>query len=152
MARVWAWRRPQTGRILLLISSLYVNQAVEFGSSGTVNAVRAIRAVRDSIMKVSVVILVWNSASTIEACLASLPAGLTVSHEVIVVDNGSRDQTVSLLRDRFPHVRIIANRKNRGVAPARNQGIRYARGEYILILDDDTSCASQRVGSARSVA
>ena len=89
-------------------------------------------------MKVSVVILAWNSASTIEACLDSLPAGLTVSHEVIVVDNGSRDQTVSLLRGRFPHVRIIANRKNLGVAPARNQGIRSAQGEYILILDDDT--------------
>ena len=89
-------------------------------------------------MKVSVVILAWNSASRIEACLASLPAGLTVSHEVIVVDNGSRDRTVSVLRNRFPHVRIIANRKNRGVAPARNQGIRSAQGEYILILDDDT--------------
>ena len=89
-------------------------------------------------MKVSVVILAWNSARKIEACLASLPAGLTASHEVIVVDNGSRDLTVSVLRDRFPQVRIIANRKNLGVAPARNQGIRCARGEYILILDDDT--------------
>ena len=46
-----------------------------------------------STMKVSVVILAWNSASTIEACLASLPAGLTVGHEVIVVDNGSRGPT-----------------------------------------------------------
>ena len=53
-------------------------------------------------MKVSIVILVWNSVSKIEACLASLPAGLTVSYEVVVVDNGSRDQTVSLLRARFP--------------------------------------------------
>lgn len=89
-------------------------------------------------MKVSVIILAWNSARKIEACLASLPAGLTVSHEVIVVDNGSRDRTVAVLRNRYPQVRIIANRKNRGVAPARNQGIRYAQGEYILILDDDT--------------
>ena len=53
-------------------------------------------------MKVSVIILVWNSARKIEACLASLPAGLTVSHEVIVVDNGSRDRTVAVLRNRFP--------------------------------------------------
>ena len=89
-------------------------------------------------MKVSVVILTWNSARKIQTCLESLPAGLTVAHEVIVVDNGSRDDTVALLRGRFPNVRIIANCNNRGVAPARNQGIRCARGEYILILDDDT--------------
>ncbi len=89
-------------------------------------------------MTVSVVILTWNSASAIEACLTSLPAGLTVSHEVIVVDNGSQDQTLAVLRSRFPHVQIIANPSNRGVAPARNQGIRRARGEYLLILDDDT--------------
>lgn len=89
-------------------------------------------------MKVSVVILTWNSVPAIETCLASLPAGLTVSHEVIVVDNGSQDRTVALLNSRFPHVRIIANQKNRGVAPARNQGLRCAQGEYVLILDDDT--------------
>ena len=89
-------------------------------------------------MKVSVVILTWNSVPEIETCLASLPDGLTVSHEVIVVDNGSRDQTVSVLKTRFPHVSIIANQYNRGVAPARNQGLRCARGEYVLILDDDT--------------
>ena len=89
-------------------------------------------------MKVSVVILTWNSASSIEACLASLPAGLTASHEVIVVDNGSQDRTLAVLRARFPAVQIMENPHNRGVAPARNQGIRRARGDYILILDDDT--------------
>ena len=89
-------------------------------------------------MKVSVVILTWNSASSIEACLASLPAGLTVGHEVIVVDNGSRDRTLAVLRSSFPAVQIIENPHNRGVAPARNQGIRRARGDYVLILDDDT--------------
>ena len=89
-------------------------------------------------MKVSVVILTWNSASSIEACLASLPAGLTVGHEVIVVDNGSQDRTLAVLRASFPAVQIMENPHNRGVAPARNQGIRRARGDYVLILDDDT--------------
>ena len=89
-------------------------------------------------MKVSVVILTWNSVHEIERCLGSLPKGLTTSHEVIVVDNGSHDQTVSLVRTQFPHVQIIENRHNCGVAPARNQGLRRACGEYILILDDDT--------------
>ncbi len=74
-------------------------------------------------MKVSVVILTWNSASSIEACLASLPAGLTVGHEVIVVDNGSRDQTVSLLRDQLSRMfSIIA--KTRKTVGLRRRGIR----------------------------
>ena len=89
-------------------------------------------------MKVSVVILTWNSVPEIERCLASLPDGLTQDHEVIVIDNGSQDQTVSLITARFPHVRIIENSHNRGVAAARNQGLRSADGEYVLILDDDT--------------
>ncbi len=89
-------------------------------------------------MKVSVVILTWNSLPAIEACLASLLGSTTVSREVIVVDNGSQDQTVKVLRARFPSVQVIENRHNRGVAPARNQGLRRSRGEYVLILDDDT--------------
>ena len=56
-------------------------------------------------MKVSVVILTWNSLPAIEACLASLPDSVMVSHDlhdVIVVDNGSQDQTLEVLRSRFP--------------------------------------------------
>ena len=138
LARLWAWRRLRRGRLLQLIPALCVDQAVVRSSPGQIPAARTSRSIRNATMKVSIIVLAWNSAQRIEACLASLPAGLTASHEVIVVDNGSQDQTVSVLRARFPHVRIIANRKNRGVAPARNQGIRCAQGEYILILDDDT--------------
>ena len=89
-------------------------------------------------MKVSIVILTWNSVPEIEACLASLAEGVTLSHEVIVVDNGSQDQTCRLVQKTWPTVRLVRNPQNRGVAPARNQGIRLAGGEYIVILDDDT--------------
>ncbi len=88
--------------------------------------------------KVSFVILTWNSVENIASCLASLPASLTCSFEVIVVDNGSQDGTVDTIKKHFPTVRIIQNSTNSGVACARNQGIRASRGQYVLILDDDT--------------
>ena len=89
-------------------------------------------------MKVSIIILTWNSASEIAACLASLVEGVRLDHEVIVVDNGSQDQTCRLVQHTCPRARLVRNSHNRGVAPARNQGIRLAAGEYIVILDDDT--------------
>jgi hypothetical protein len=89
--------------------------------------------------KASVVILTWNSRGVVEACLSSLPQGLTsYSFEVIVVDNGSHDQTPAVVREEYPWAQLVLNRTNRGVAPARNQGIRIAQGEYVILLDDDT--------------
>lgn len=94
---------------------------------------------QDRQVTVSIVILTWNSEQNIGACLGSLHRGLSAfSSEVIVIDNGSRDQTCSVVREALPPAQLICNPENRGVAPARNQGIRLAQGEYILILDDDT--------------
>ena len=88
---------------------------------------------------VSIIILTWNSEQHIGTCLASLERGLgTFSSEVIVIDNGSSDRTRSIIREALPGVRLVSNPENRGVAPARNQGIRLAQGKYVLILDDDT--------------
>lgn len=90
-------------------------------------------------IKASIVILTWNSLEVIRACLASLPQGLArFSREVIVVDNGSRDPTPAIFRREFPWMRLLINRRNLGVARARNQGIAVSQGEYIILLDDDT--------------
>jgi N-acetylglucosaminyl-diphospho-decaprenol L-rhamnosyltransferase len=88
---------------------------------------------------VSVIILTWNSEKYVERCLASLMDSLaSMNYEIILVDNGSTDHTLGIVRKSFPHVSIIVNEKNVGVAPARNQGIRASHGTYILILDIDT--------------
>ena len=90
-------------------------------------------------IKASVLILSWNSTDVLGPCLASLPPGFTSQdYEVIVVDNGSRGLTPAALRYAFPWMQLVVNRKNRGVAPARNQGMRLTQGEYIILLDDDT--------------
>lgn len=86
----------------------------------------------------SVVILTWNSRALLETCLAALPAATAGrTSETIVVDNGSRDGTAELLAGR-PELVLIRNPANRGVAPARNQGLRAARGTYVALLDVDT--------------
>ncbi|MDE0510627.1 MAG: glycosyltransferase family 2 protein, partial [Gammaproteobacteria bacterium] len=94
---------------------------------------------QDQQVTVSIIILTWNSEQQIGACLASLDRGLSeFPSEVIVIDNGSQDQTCAVIRKVRPDAQLLCNLENRGVAPARNQGIQLARGEYALILDDDT--------------
>ena len=89
--------------------------------------------------RLSVIILTWNQRDVLHRCLCSLmPAIEGISHEVIVVDNGSSDGSLQMLEQSFPEVTVIANAENRGVAAARNQGITASTGRYILILDNDT--------------
>ena len=63
--------------------------------------------------------------------------GLTREPEVIVVDNGSADGSVEMLRSQFPRVRLIGNHENRGFCAATNQGMGAAAGEFISLLNND---------------
>ena len=95
-------------------------------------------------ISVSIVILTWNSQAEIAACLSSLASGLTrFSSEVIVIDNGSQDASCTIVRETLPSARLVCNTTNRGVAPARNQGLDLAHGKYVLMLDDDTVVQAQ---------
>jgi GT2 family glycosyltransferase len=86
----------------------------------------------------SIVILTWNSRALLADCLAALPAATApLTCEIIVVDNGSRDDTATLLAAR-PDLVVVRNQRNRGVAPGRNPGLRLARGEFVALLDVDT--------------
>src|SRR3954451_23891766 len=81
--------------------------------------------------EVSVVVVTYDSGEWIERCLASV-AGL----ETVVVDNGSRDGTVELVRERFPGVRLI-ERENDGLAAGWNAGIAATDRPYVLLLTSD---------------
>jgi len=86
-------------------------------------------------MKLSVIVVTWNSAADIEACIDSINSG--AEFEVIVVDNASSDATLGLLRQHH-HLKLVENQRNRGYAAANNQGVRLATGEYVLLLNPDT--------------
>ena len=87
----------------------------------------------------AVVLLTWNSRQHVEACLRSLASAAPGrSLQLVVVDNGSTDGTVEAVREFAPDAELLCNAENRGVAPARNQGLRRVRAPYGILLDIDT--------------
>ena len=75
----------------------------------------------------SIVIVSFNTRQLLKECLDSVYASLaesTLTSEVIVVDNASRDDSAAMVRKHFPQVRLIANEDNRGFAAANNQALR----------------------------
>jgi len=86
---------------------------------------------------VSAVVLSYDGRELLEAILPSLAAQTSPPHEVIVVDNGSRDDTLAYLAVSWPAVRVVAIPLNIGVAAALNRGVAAARGEYVALLNND---------------
>ena len=85
---------------------------------------------------VSVVIPTFNRASVITRALGSVLLQTHPPEEIVVVDDGSTDDTAERVRAEFPGVRLI-EQENRGVSAARNAGIRAATGTWIALLDSD---------------
>ncbi|MFA5928097.1 MAG: glycosyltransferase family 2 protein [Candidatus Margulisiibacteriota bacterium] len=90
--------------------------------------------------ELSIIIVSYNNAQLLEDCIASIKASMPIgtAPEVIVVDNNSADNTVAMLQNKFPEVKLILNKDNKGFAAANNQGIRIAQGEYVMLLNNDT--------------
>ena len=90
-------------------------------------------------MKLSIVIVNYNVRFFLEHCLHAVDKAIQgVDAEVFVVDNNSVDGSVDMVHEKFPWVRLMANRENVGFSRANNQAIREAKGEYILLLNPDT--------------
>jgi methionine biosynthesis protein MetW len=96
--------------------------------------------------KIAVVILNWNGKDDTVECLQSLTGLDYANYEVIVVDNGSADGSVNVIRSRFPTIPIIETKSNLGYAGGNNVGIRRALdagAEYLLLLNNDTTVDPQ---------
>jgi len=86
---------------------------------------------------VSVIVVNWNGKNCLGECLESLCNQSFLDFEIIVVDNGSTDGSIEIVRSRFPECRIILNPSNYGFAKGNNQGINEAKGKYIALLNND---------------
>lgn len=88
-------------------------------------------------MQISILIVTYNSANFINACLDSILLQQDVSLEIIVVDNASQDNTVSLIQSYGEKVKLFINKENKGFSTANNQAFLQARGKYLFLLNPD---------------
>lgn len=90
-------------------------------------------------MDLSIIIVNYNTKLLTLHCLESVYRSQTAyTYEVILIDNKSTDGSVEAIRSAYPQVHLIANDENVGFGRANNQGIRIAKGRYILLLNSDT--------------
>lgn len=97
-------------------------------------------------MKLSVIIVNYNGKDMTLDCLESIYSRLqNIDFEIFLVDNASNDETAEAVSSDFPEVNVIANKENLGFSRANNQGIREAKGDYILLLNNDTLVESSDI-------
>jgi N-acetylglucosaminyl-diphospho-decaprenol L-rhamnosyltransferase len=88
---------------------------------------------------IDVVIPTWDGRDLLARCLESL-AAQTVDHRVIVVDNGSTDETPALVRDCFPTVDLIELDRNYGFAAGVNRGVAHGAAPVVILVNNDVEC------------
>lgn len=98
----------------------------------------------------SIIITTYKTKDLLKTCLQSLfqdLKGLSITTEVLVIDNASHDGTVEMVREDYPSVMLIENQENVGLARALNQGIEIARGRYLLTMDSDVEILEDCIGT-----
>ena len=106
---------------------------------------------KDSNFDVAVIIVTYNSADQIENCLRSAyEQSSSISQEVIVVDNGSQDDTVLIIKDKFPQVRLYDTGENLGFAKACNLAASESTASYYLQLNPDTMVLDKAIDRVRN--
>lgn len=103
-------------------------------------------------MKISIVTVTWNSARTVGDTLASVNAQTHPDVEHIVVDGGSTDDTLAVVRGEGRRVARLVSEPDQGIYDAMNKGLRLATGEVVGLLNSDDFLASPRVLSAIAAA
>lgn len=91
-------------------------------------------------LKVSVIVPVYNVENYIRKCLESLVEQTLEEIEIIIVNDGTKDNSMSIIKefaDKYPQKIVILEKENGGLSDARNYAIPHAKGEYIAFLDSD---------------
>jgi len=91
-------------------------------------------------LKIYSIVVTYNGSKFIKDCFGSLINSKVINHSILAIDNGSNDDTVSLIRKYFPQVEIIENGKNLGFGKANNIGLKKAlndNADYVFLLNQD---------------
>ena len=89
-------------------------------------------------MDISFIIVNWNTKDLLQDCLDSIiKTSEALTCEIIVVDNASSDGSMAMLAAKYPQVKTIANKENRGFGAANNQGFAVMQGRYALLVNTD---------------
>lgn len=93
----------------------------------------------------SVIVVTYNSENVIKRCIDSIL--VEGPHEIIVVDSGSADETIKILRDSYPAVSFFELEGNPGYGSCVNHAVRQATSEYLIVLNPDTKLHSGSIGT-----
>ncbi len=105
---------------------------------------------RSASAQLDICIVSWRTRDLLRGCLGSVVGQPEVA-EVVVVDNGSGDGTVEMVKAEFPSARVIANAENLGFAAANNQALRATRSPLVLLLNPDTEVQEGALGAMLGV-
>jgi len=93
---------------------------------------------------ISVIIVNYNTADLVSECITSVLKQQSVSLEVIIVDNASTDNSISIIEKNFPEVSLIKNKDNLGFGKANNQASKLAHGRYLYLLNPDAELTNKK--------
>jgi len=88
---------------------------------------------------ISIIIVSWNGKKWLKKCFDSLSKQTYKNFEIIFVDNGSIDDSIKFVKKNYPKTTIIQSKINLGFAGGNNLGFKHAKGEYVLLLNNDIS-------------
>ena len=102
-------------------------------------------------MKFSVIVPIWNAEKTIESCLESILGQTSVPDEIVVIDGGSTDATLSLVKKHLRPQDTVITEPDKGPYDAMNKGVAIAQGEIVAILNSDDYWMPETCETVRGV-
>src|SRR5678815_2706289 len=87
--------------------------------------------------KVSIIVVNWNGERFLRDCLGALSNQSYANCEIILVDNGSSDNSVCFTRENFPAVKVVTLKENKGFTGGNAAGLEIAQGAYIALVNND---------------
>jgi glycosyltransferase involved in cell wall biosynthesis len=88
-------------------------------------------------MIITIIIATWNAAKTLNKCLDSIVTQLTNETELVIIDGGSKDETLSIIKEYSQYVSFNISEKDKGIYDAWNKGVKVAKGDWVMFIGAD---------------